>query len=164
MALFWSIVYLSSRTQLENYSFFPPFSFFLRDEQNSFFHKCLFVELRHRQIKNRLLLVPNCLLLEFDSIFGSKLIYQSFWRALRMRRQTVSSDMKSKRMIKTRGLLKSMLICQILASLIHFFKVYISKLLNLFINFLHDEICMGVSKRPHIKLVLFLSRCQSTDP
>ena len=88
-----------------------------------FIRKCLFVELRHRMIKSCLFLVRNCLLSEFDSIVGSKLIYQSVWRTLRMKRQTVSSDMKSKRMIKNEGPLKSALICQILASLIHFFKV-----------------------------------------
>ena len=81
-----------------------------------FIRKCLFVELRHRMIKSRLFLVRNCLLVEFDSIVGSKLIYQSVWRALRMKRQTVSSDMKSKRMIKNEGPLKSALICRIFVS------------------------------------------------
>ena len=42
-----------------------------------FIRKCLFVELRHRMIKSCLFLVHNCLLSEFDSIVGSKLIYQS---------------------------------------------------------------------------------------
>ena len=88
-----------------------------------FIRKCLFVELRHRMIKSRLFLVRNCLLVEFDSIVGSKLIYQSVWRALRMKRQTVSSDMKSKRMIKNEGPLKSALICRILVSSNQFFKV-----------------------------------------
>ena len=88
-----------------------------------FIRKCLFVELRHRMIKSRLFLVRNCLLAEFDSIVGSKLIYQSVWRALRIKRQIVSSDMKSKRMIKNEGPLKSALICRILVSSNQFFKV-----------------------------------------
>ena len=68
--------------------------------------KCFFVELRHRMIKSCLFLVRNCLLSKFNSIVGSKLIYRSVWRTLRMKRQTVSSDMKSKRMIKNEGPLK----------------------------------------------------------
>ena len=88
-----------------------------------FIRKCLFVELRHRMIKSRLFLVRNCLLSEFDSIVGSKQIYHSVWRVLRLKRQNVSSDMKSKRMIKNEGPLKSAHICRILVSLNQFFKV-----------------------------------------
>ena len=96
--------------------FFLSTIFFFSTVIGRFFliHKCLFVELRHRMIKSRLFLVRNCLLAEFDSIVGSKLIYQSVWRALRMKRQIVSSDMKSKRMIKNGGPLERALICQIL--------------------------------------------------
>ena len=43
-----------------------------------FIHKCLFVELRHRMIKSHLFLVRNCLLSEFDSIVGLKLIFALF--------------------------------------------------------------------------------------